>query len=870
MSQPPQFPDDLSHRLRLLNILDRIAQISLTQESMEEVLGKVLDLMLEEFQADRAWFLYPCDPHAHAWRVPIERTRPEWPGLGALGEEVAMTDDVAKIFAELLQAKGTIQYGPNTGHPNPPTVVENFFVKTQLQIALRPKIGNAWVFGLHHCAGEVMHDAQDLQLFTAVAQRISDSLSSMISIRRHRESEEQLRAFLDNSAVIGWLKDKEGRYVFASDNFLKRFGFSDDVVIGKTEHEIWPPAIAAELYQNDLTLLAQGGPLEVVEARKNSDDSISWWLSNKFTYKNSVGKQLLGGLAVDITERKQAEQQLQIAAIAFEAQEGIVITDTQGVILRVNRAFTQITGYTAEEVIGKNPRHLISDRHDANFYTQIWKDIQYGGSWDGEIWSRRKSGEIYPERLTITAVRDVIGNITHYVATITDFTMSKEVADEIKNLAFYDSLTGQPNRRLLLDRLSQALASSARSGRRGALLFIDLDNFKMLNDTLGHNIGDLLLRQVAQRLSSCVRAGDTVARLGGDEFVAMLEDLSDQELEAVAQTEEIGEKILSILNQSYQLGTHLYHSSASIGATLFSGYQVTIDELIKQADIAMYQAKKAGRNTLRFFDPQMQSSVNAYAALEAELRQAIDQHQFHLHYQIQVDSARRPLGAEALIRWQHPEYGLKLPAQFISLAEETGLILPIGAWVLETACAQIKAWQTDTLTSGLTLAVNVSAKQFRQTNFVAQIRTAIQLHAINPMLLKLELTESLLLEQIEETISTMNALNELGVQFSLDDFGTGYSSLQYLRKLPLDQLKIDQSFISDIATNLNDEAIVHTIIAMAKNLNLEVLAEGVETEQQFNLLQHNGCTHYQGYLFGEALPIEQFMESLATWSEFSS
>jgi diguanylate cyclase (GGDEF)-like protein/PAS domain S-box-containing protein len=563
-------------------------------------------------------------------------------------------------------------------------------------------------------------------------------------------------------------------------------------------------------------------------------------------------------IALVTLSRKQARADLRIAATVFESQEGMFVTDANSVILRVNRAFTNITGYPAEEVIGKNPHTLNSGRQDANFYAAMWESINKTGVWEGEIPNRRKNGEIYPEYLNITAVKDQNGTVTNYVATLSDITMSNEAADKIKNLAFYDPLTGLPNRRLLLDRLHQAFASSARSGREGALLFIDLDNFKDINDTLGHDIGDLLLQQTAQRLESCLREVDTVARLGGDEFVVMLEDLSEQPIEAATQTETVGDKILVTLNQPYQLATHTYHSTPSIGATLFNDHHQSEEELLKQADIAMYQAKKAGRNTLRFFNPKMQDIINVRIALESELRNALENQQFHLYYQIQVDSSHRPLGAEALIRWLHPERGLVSPAQFIPLAEETGLILPIGQWVLETACTQLKAWQQDALTRDLILAVNVSAKQFRQADFVAQVQAAMQRHAINPIRLKLELTESMLLENIEDTITTMDALKEIGVQFSLDDFGTGYSSLQYLKRLPLNQIKIDQSFVRNLATDSGDKAVVRAIIAMAQSLNLDVIAEGVETEEQRQLLLVKGCTHYQGYLISKPVPIEQF------------
>ena len=458
--------------------------------------------------------------------------------------------------------------------------------------------------------------------------------------------------------------------------------------------------------------------------------------------------------------------------------------------------------------------------------------------------------------------RDEKGRIVGGVAIVQDITERKVAADEIQNLAFYDPLTLLPNRRLLTDRLQQALASSSRNDRAGALLFIDLDNFKSLNDNLGHDIGDLLLQQVAQRLTSCVREGDTVARIGGDEFVVVLEDLSNHPLQSAEQTEAIGKKILAVLNQPYQLVTHEYHTTSSIGATLFHDHELGIEELMKQADIAMYQAKKGGRNALHFFAPKMQDIINSLASIESDLRKALRDRQFQLHYQTQVDKSNHPYGAEALIRWIHPERGMILPLQFISLAEETGLILPIGKWVLDAACAQLKAWQLDALTRDLVLSVNISSKQFRQADFVAQIQATVRHHAINATRLKLEITESLLLENIEGVVTTMNALKAIGIRFSLDDFGTGFSSLQYLKRLPLDQIKIDQSFVRDLAIDSNDRAIVRTIIAMAQSLKLDVIAEGVETEEQRQLLLNKGCSRFQGNLFGGPIPIAQFEASL--------
>jgi diguanylate cyclase (GGDEF)-like protein len=438
---------------------------------------------------------------------------------------------------------------------------------------------------------------------------------------------------------------------------------------------------------------------------------------------------------------------------------------------------------------------------------------------------------------------------------------SRFAEEEIKNLAFFDPLTGLPNRRLLQDRLQHALASGARSGKAGAILFIDLDNFKTLNDTLGHDIGDLLLEQVARRLSSCVRKGDTVARFGGDEFVVMLEELSEQSLEAAEQTEAVGQKILALLNQPYQLAAYEHHSTPSIGAALFSGQRQTMEELLKQADIAMYQAKKSGRNTLRFFDPEMQETIRARAVLEDELRKALDSQQFVVYYQLQVDSAGRPAAAEALIRWMHPERGLVLPGEFITLAEETGLILPMGQWVLDTVCRQLVKWAAQPQMSHLNVAVNVSAVQIHQDDFVRQVLEILENTGANPQRLKLELTESMLVSNVEDIIAKMRELKARGVSFSLDDFGTGYSSLSYLSRLPLDQLKIDRSFVMNVGSDDNAAAICAATISLARSLKLKVVAEGVETDvQNYFVNTVHRCDFIQGYLFGRPMPIEQFEE----------
>lgn len=693
-----------------------------------------------------------------------------------------------------------------------------------------------------------------LQHFIGVTTDITKRKQYELDLRR--ESEKNL-AILRNASDGIHILSAEGMIIEVSDSFCTMLGYRRDEMIGMSISQWDANFSEPEIRQIFKEQFSKKVRSQFETRHRRKDGTVFDVEVSGFPLELN-GEPALFNSSRDITERKIVEAEIRLAATAFEAQEGMLITDANRNILRVNRAFSEITGYAAEEVIGKNPRILSSGRHDASFYAAMWEGINRTGAWKGEIWNRRKSGEIYPERLTITAVKDHRGDVVNYVASLADITMRKAAEDEIRSLAFFDPLTRLPNRRLLLDRLQQALVAGSRNGKTGALLFLDLDNFKNLNDTLGHDIGDMLLQQVAQRLETCVRQGDTVARLGGDEFVVMLEELSSEPIEAASQTEFIGWKIISTLNKPYLLGKYEAHSTPSIGATLFDGRPQIMDDLFKQADIAMYQAKKAGRNTLRFFDPKMQDTLNTRATLEAGLRKALEREQFHLYYQIQVDSDRNPLGAEVLIRWLHPERGLISPVAFIPLAEETGLILPIGQWVLETACAQLQSWQHNRLTRDLTLSVNVSAKQFRQIDFVSQVQQAVKRNSINPKLLKLELTESMLQESIDETISIMSALKQIGVRFSLDDFGTGYSSLQYIQRLPLDQIKIDQSFVHDLSIGSDEKAIVGAIIAMANSLELEVIAEGVETEEQRRLLLQKGCAHYQGYLFSKPVPIEQF------------
>ncbi|MFA9219218.1 MAG: putative bifunctional diguanylate cyclase/phosphodiesterase, partial [Sphingomonadaceae bacterium] len=513
-----------------------------------------------------------------------------------------------------------------------------------------------------------------------------------------------------------------------------------------------------------------------------------------------------------------------------------------------------------QEVLGQTPRMLQSGRHDRAYYTAMWDSIQARGTWQGECWDRRKNGEIYPTWTIISAIRDPDGTVRHYVGTQTDISLRKQTEEEIRQLAFYDPLTKLPNRRLLFDRLRHTLLTYVRSGQVGALMFIDLDNFKTLNDTLGHDQGDQLLRQVAERLPEQVRRADTVARLGGDEFVVMLDELGLDSVQAAREAQRVGEAILAALNRPYQVAGRPYHCTPSIGIALLRDHNLSVEEAVRQADLAMYQAKAAGRNTLRFFEPQMQLAVTSRVKLEHDLQQALLAGDFELYYQPQVDTEQRIIGSEALLRWHQHDTSIVLPDQFIELAEANGFIVPLGQWVLQAACRELAEWASEPMLRELTLAVNVSPRQFLQADFVSMVHDALRTTHADPQRLKLEITESLLLDDFSTVVARMEELKRSGIGFALDDFGMGYSSLSYLKQLPLEQLKIDRSFARDVLNDPNDAAIARIIVLLGHTLGLSVVAEGVETEAQRQFLASSNCSAFQGLWFSGPLPAGQFRQ----------
>ena len=539
------------------------------------------------------------------------------------------------------------------------------------------------------------------------------------------------------------------------------------------------------------------------------------------------------------------------------ASEGVMISDTAAHILNVNKAFTQVTGYSHDEVLGKSPSLLNSGRQDAGFYRAMWQSLTETGRWQGEIWNRRKNGEIYLEWLSITAIMNHLGRATHYVAIFSDITTIKANEERLHRLAYYDALTELPNRILFNDRLNQAMARADRSKQMVAVMLLDLDRFKIINDTLGHMAGDTLLIDVAQRIGDCMRESDTVARLGGDEFIVVLPDMDN-----INYASLVAQKIIDVLTQPFTLEGQEVFITASIGISFYPSSGDNAEILVKKADIAMYQAKEQGRNNYQFHRSSASDKTSALFALEHSLRRALERNELSLHYQPQIDIETGCItGMEALLRWQHPERGMILPNEFIPLAEETGLIIPIGEWVLRSACAQNKEWQDSGLPP-VRIAVNISVRQLKQKNLVAKITETLAETGLDPQWLELELTESMIMQNAEDSVQQLNGIKSLGIGLAIDDFGTGYSSLSYLKRFPIGRVKIDQSFVQGMCNNLDDAAISRAIIALANSLNLKVTAEGVETQDQLSFLREHQCCDAQGFLFSHPVPADAMTRML--------
>ncbi|MGZ5007883.1 MAG: EAL domain-containing protein [Methylobacter sp.] len=1173
ITERKQAEQQLTRQLRHLKIMERLSRISSTATNIEAMLDGMLQEIQSIFNADRAWFLYPCDPDASFCSVPMECTKLEWPGAFDRDMQIPVTGEIKQLLQSVLDTNQPLQYGPQLDFAVPAISAEEFSVKSQLQIALRPQLGSPWLLGIHHCSEAHIHNDDDLWIFSEIAQRVTEALSSHISIKSLQESEEHFRLLIQKSPVAIGIANRQNGIDLLNDRFIQTFGYTrhdipnlnawwtlaypdksyrdrarhiwtssleqaiatgkdfesmefrvtckdgtlrdivfynalvgerilvffDDITERKTienklrnrtdelalqnrilqfinqgidlpkvldelarqieglhpnmlcsillldkdnqhlrhgaapslpdfynqavdglvigngvgscgtaaysgesviveniqYHPYWEPfrelarqaglqacwshpiknsqgkvlgtfavyhRLPVQPSNEEISLISHYAELTQLAIERNQsmiqiDESLSilkatlestgeailavdlnnnWLLHNqkfidlwqipdevisaRMEAGNSNTAQLYGSKLVknaeafsnkvtelyakpedhsfdilefkdgriierysipkiinnkvvgrvwsfrDVTEQKQAEAELRVAAIAFESQEGMSITDADQVILKVNKAFTRITGYSPEEAIGKTHALLKSGRHDVNFYSALQHTLKQDGYWEGEIWNRRKNGEIYPEWLNITTVSDADNRVTNYVATFTDITKDKEAEQTIHNLAYYDPLTALPNRRLLWERLKHSIEMERRDGKQFALLMLDLDRFKSVNDSMGHLAGDELLQQVAARIKARLRDVDMIARLGGDEFIILLEDIAHPEDAA-----RVAEDIVADLSTPFRLQQNnstfpelarKVRIGASIGISLFPQHGNSPETLMDNADIALYRAKDEGRGCFAYFSEEFTIIARERIALETRLRRATEQRELCVYYQAQIDiDTGMIIGAEALVRWHDPTAGLISPANFIPIAEETGLIVEIGAWVLRETCRQGRHWLNAGLPA-LTLAVNVSPHQFRRSDINALVAEVLNETGFPPELLELELTESGLMENEEKAVDVLNNLRAQGVRLAIDDFGTGYSSLAYLKRFPLDVLKIDKSFIDDIPSVQDDMEITATIVAMGHILGFKVLAEGVETLEQLAFLREKGCDTYQGYIKSQPLPAEEFARLL--------
>jgi diguanylate cyclase (GGDEF)-like protein/PAS domain S-box-containing protein len=739
-----------------------------------------------------------------------------------------------------------------------------------------PRLQLAWDIAARRMASDcVLVAVSDVSEAEGLRQALQASEQALAEARRDLREQTEVFDTMETLARAGhWrrIKDPGETVLLWSPGLCEIAGF---------ERQEWldPEYAMSGILPEDRPLFdaasrAQDGAN--VEYRwRRPDGEVRWMRSRVQRVRSRDGVSVQMGVVQDVTEEHRAAEQLREQLVFIQR----IASRVPGFIYqyRIHRdgstASVQYISEAVREFLGVAPREVMRD-HGLLEQRVLPEDVpQLRRSamlsvrrlvpWQSEYRVRMPDGSVRWHMTSAVPHRESDGAVVSHGFTM-DITERKQAEQQIERLAFYDALTGLPNRRLLLDRLQRSVVLSQRTRQQGALLFIDLDNFKVLNDTLGHDMGDQLLIEVARRLVATVRESDTVARFGGDEFVVMLEHLACDSAEAALQVEGVAEKLLAHVNQPIVLGGRHHYSSPSIGIALFGGERVEVHELLKRADLAMYEAKAAGRNTLRFFDPGMQAAVNARLHLEADMRQGLERGEFSVHYQPVVDERARLVGAEVLLRWRHPVRGMVSPAEFIPLAEQSGLILQLGRFVLQQACAQLARWAQGPATAHLGLSVNVSARQFRHADFVAEVLEALREHAANPRRLTLELTESMLLGNVEDAIARMQQLKREGIGFALDDFGTGYSSLSFLKRLPLEQIKIDQGFVRDVLEDPNDAAIVRTILALAQSLDLQVVAEGVETAGQLGFLRLHGCGGFQGYLFGRPAPLQAWDEMLFT------
>ena len=849
---PLQDESELTTQLHLLQSLEKISQLITQSDNLETMLHDVLNEILNALDCDRAWLLYPCDPDSETWHIPMECTRPEWPGAGVL-ENLPMTPDTAQIFRRILNTDSVIIFDrEHDAEWRDSPVTEQFSIQSQMTICLRPKVGKPWVLGIHHCRSMHAFTSYEIALFESISRRISDSLSTLLMLQDLSESEARFRVLVENAPEAIFVLDTDTeKLIQVNDNLIKLLDIPQEILLDHPWKEVIPEQQDMdEIFQRCLV-----GDTPCIEWSFQAGEIIC---EVRLIRLPASKQNLIRGSITDITVRKRAETQMRKLSSALQqTDDAIVITDPNGIVDYVNFAFERITGYSSEEVLGKNLKMIRSDKHSDDFYQRLWQTIALGKVFSDVFINRKQDGTLYYEEKTISPLKDENGQITNYISVGRDISGRMEIQERLQYLAHHDVLTDLPNRVLFFDRLEQSLFRATRNKTLLSVMFLDLDRFKNINDTLGHDTGDLVLKQVAMRLKGQLRASDTIARLGGDEFAIMLESIDD-----IESTKAIALNLIHALSKPVIAGRHELHITTSIGISTFPTDGSDANSLLKNADIAMYQAKNLGKNTFQFYYKEMNELADKHFTLELELRHALENNEFELHYQPKIDlKTNQLIGSEALIRWNNPNLGLVPPVEFIPLLEETGMIIPVGEWVLETACQDLKQWLTQGIAPG-TVAINLSARQFSSPNIETKLLNIIQHSKIPPELIEMEITEGLLIQNQNHALRILETLHDNHLTLALDDFGTGYSSLSYLKRFPIDIIKIDQSFIKDLTDNEDDTALVDTIIAMAKALKLKTVAEGIENRAQYQHLKDKGCDIGQGYFISKPMPAEDFAQYL--------
>jgi len=885
-----QAEEEKKDHLFFLESMDRINKVLHGEGDIEQVMNRALDEILEIFGCDRAFLVYPCDPRAATWSVPFERNRPEYPGAQSFNLGIPMDEYVASSMRVMLNSDHPVQMGSGTEYPVEKSLQDDFSIRSFIAMALQPKVDKPWQFGIHQCSYDRVWADHEMRLFEEIGRRISDGLNTLLVMRNMRASEERYRLLFENSPLpiieddYSAVKVRMDELRKICDGDIEPYLIEHPEVVREcvylvrtlninhatqsflgldfTNVELSLPSQIAVDESHDslrglLMALSHGQTEYSFESlfSNNAGDlcKVNVYVTVCSGYEESLGKVLVS--LVDITERERSEERLRLAASVFaNSQEGIMISDVDNRIIDINPAFTLLTGYTSKDVLGKNPSMLSAGNQSAEFYADMWRSIHEYGEWQGEVWNRRKSGEVYAELLSIVAVKDNEGELKHYVGAFTDISKLKEHEAELDHIAHYDMLTSVPNRRLLHDRLEQAIARSHRSSKKLAVCYLDLDGFKPINDRFGHESGDRMLVEIARRLEWVSRSDDTVARLGGDEFVLLWNDITSE-----ADCTHALDRVLAKVSEPMELDDTPISISASIGVTLYPDDDVDADTLLRHADQAMYSAKRLGKNHYQMFDVRLERQIASQFEFLLMVEKGLDAGQFELYYQPKVDCVTGAIyGCEALIRWNDPVLGLVGPSEFIPVIEGESLAFRMGRWVLEQAVLQARAWSDKGIS--IPVSINIFPNHLKNPIFITDVRSAIAKHwpdMPNGSLL-FEIVETSDLEDLEPIESVINECLNMGIGFSLDDFGTGYSSLVYLRRLSIEELKIDQSFVRDMLNDPDDQAIVEGVIGLGKAFGLRVVAEGVETIEQARHLEGLGCSIAQGFGLGRPMQVNAF------------